>query len=128
MVYILVILLIYLGVLCRDMFSLMQQSIHSISDKKGDCWMCGIDYSDEELVTLKCDHRLHDKCYKGWRMIGKKVSPCCKETLDLELEDELIWEKHARLFASLIEYLRFMLVWQPMLLLMTAGIYHLFYD
>eukprot|EP00834_Sanchytrium_tribonematis_P005355 NODE_319_length_9908_cov_1.288001.p7 type:complete len:230 gc:universal NODE_319_length_9908_cov_1.288001:129-818(+) len=119
---------LYFGVLCRDMFVLLQQSIHSVSDKKGDCWMCGIDYTDEEFVQLKCNHKLHEKCYKGWKMIGKKVSPCCKENIDLTDDDELIWEKHARLFASLIEYMRFILVWQPLLLVLTAIIYHLFYD
>jgi len=72
----------------------------------------------EPVTTLDCTHRFHESCVRGWCIIGKKQTcPYCKEKVDLDKKFPTPWHKHDILYAQLLDALRYLLVWQPVIVL-----------
>ncbi|KAL3319472.1 hypothetical protein Ciccas_001865 [Cichlidogyrus casuarinus] len=72
---------------------------------------------DEELFTLNCSHSFHEKCIRGWCIIGKKdICPYCKEKVDLRHTFTNPWQKPHILYGNYLDLIRYMVGWQPIVL------------
>lgn len=61
-----------------------------------------------------------------WLIIGKKqVCPYCKEKVDLK---KLFnpWQRPHLLYGQLLDWLRYLLAWQPLILFIVQGINYMF--
>lgn len=71
----------------------------------------------ERTYKLSCDHVFHEFCIRGWCIVGKKqICPYCKEKVDLKLMFRNPWEKPHVLYGSLLEWIRWLIAWQPIIL------------
>lgn len=68
-------------------------------------------------------YRFHEFCIRGWYIIGKKQTcPYCKEKVDLKKMFCNPWEKPHILFGQLLDWIRWLVAWQPMILFLVQGI------
>ncbi|XP_030747252.1 RING finger protein 121 [Sitophilus oryzae] len=95
------------------------------------CAICGnrlLVSTDEEGVientySLSCGHVFHEFCIRGWCIVGKKqICPYCKEKVDLKKIFSNPWEKPHILFGNLLDMIRWLVAWQPMVLFLVQGI------
>ncbi|KAL1110082.1 hypothetical protein AAG570_008160 [Ranatra chinensis] len=95
------------------------------------CAVCGnklLVATDEEGVLentykLTCDHVFHEFCIRGWCIVGKKQTcPYCKEKVDLKKMFCNPWEKPHVLYGQLLDWLRWLVAWQPIILGLVQGI------
>ncbi|KAJ1733730.1 hypothetical protein LPJ61_001421 [Coemansia biformis] len=78
----------------------------------------------EPTHVLGCGHEFHAICIRGWCVVGKKDScPFCREKVDLETLKQNPWDRHELLYVTALEYMRFFVSWQPMTLLLLAGVF-----
>ncbi|KAJ2001304.1 hypothetical protein GGI04_003519 [Coemansia thaxteri] len=78
----------------------------------------------EPMHRLECGHEFHASCIRGWCVIGKKdMCPFCREKVDLELFKQNPWDKQELFYVAALEYMRFFISWQPLTLLLLAGVF-----
>lgn len=72
----------------------------------------------EKAITLTCGHRYHEYCIYGWCLVGKKqVCPFCREKVDTKaLFASLIFQRPHYLFGNLLDLIRYLIVWQPLII------------
>ncbi|KAI0243736.1 hypothetical protein L0F63_001361 [Massospora cicadina] len=81
---------------------------------------------DESIHKLDCQHEFHEKCIRGWCIIGKKHScPYCHEKVSLKALSHNPWDTQQELYLNLLDYLRYLIVWVPVLTLVISGSYRL---
>jgi len=84
------------------------------------------DTSDEEkAIRLSCGHEFHEYCIRGWVILGKQhTCPYCNEKVDTKLLGNHPWEKYNRMYAQLLDWLRYLVAWQPVILIAINGVTH----
>lgn len=72
----------------------------------------------EKTFTLTCGHTYHQYCIFGWCLVGKKqVCPFCREKVDLnKLFSSLPFQKPHYLYGNLLDFIRYLIAWQPVIL------------
>lgn len=134
---------LYFGVLGRDLSEICTERIAAhigyytasgIPNKhlgKNVCAVCGnpllIGENEvgviENTYKLSCDHVFHEYCIRGWCIIGKKQTcPYCKEKVDLKKLFCNPWEKPHMLYGQLLDFLRYLIAWQPVIFVFVQGI------
>lgn len=77
----------------------------------------------EDTYKLSCDHVFHEFCIRGWCIVGKKQTcPYCKEKVDLKKMFCNPWERPHVLYGQLLDWIRWLVAWQPFILLIVQGI------
>jgi len=83
------------------------------------CSICGgrVD-NDEGSCKLDCGHVYHDHCIRGWIIIGKKATcPYCKEKVETSSLTENPWNKADIMYSNFLDFFRYLLVWQPLIII-----------
>ena len=94
------------------------------------CAICGEKLCGDEVekqVKLPCDHEFHEFCIRGWSIIGKKETcPYCNEKVDLKKLYPHPWtlSRQDVLFSQLLDALRYLVVWQPVIIVIAKLINH----
>ncbi|XP_033103768.1 RING finger protein 121-like isoform X2 [Anneissia japonica] len=77
----------------------------------------------ERAYELGCSHRFHEFCIRGWCIVGKKqICPYCKEKVDLKRMFKNPWERPHVLYGQLLDWIRYLVAWQPIIILVVQGI------
>ncbi len=78
----------------------------------------GVD-DGEKSIQLSCKHIFHKDCLRGWLIVGKKdTCPTCSERVDLrQLYADKPWETRNIQWIQMLDFFRYLIVWQPALLL-----------
>lgn len=77
----------------------------------------------ENTFRLPCGHEFHEFCIRGWCIVGKKQTcPYCHEKVDLKRMFPNPWEKPHMMYAQLLDWLRWLVCWQPVVLVLVQGI------
>jgi len=77
----------------------------------------------ESTFTLPCGHIFHEFCIRGWCIVGKKQTcPYCKEKVDLKRLFPNPWQKPHMLYGNLLDWVRYLLAWQPIIVILVQGI------
>jgi len=77
----------------------------------------------ENTYKLTCGHEFHEFCIRGWCIVGKKQTcPYCHEKVDLKRMFPTPWEKPHVMYGQLLDWLRWLVCWQPVILLLVQGI------
>lgn len=77
----------------------------------------------ENTYKLTCEHVFHEFCIRGWCIVGKKQTcPYCKEKVDLKKMFRNPWQRPHVLFGQLLDWLRWLVAWQPLILFLVHGI------
>ena len=136
----------YTGVLCRDLIDFLATSMASsigyynkeglpTKHLKADiCAICGgyvvthqvstdrsseLDtFKPEQSIKLDCQHIFHEFCIKGWCSLGKKdFCPYCKEKVDQSAIENNPWQSKENMFGSFLDFIRYLVVWLPCVLI-----------
>ncbi|XP_042566335.1 RING finger protein 175 isoform X2 [Clupea harengus] len=95
------------------------------------CAVCGqkilVDVDEEGIIEdtyqLSCNHIFHEFCIRGWCIVGKKQTcPYCNEKVDLKRMMKNPWEKTHVLYGQLLDWLRYLVAWQPIIIGIVHGI------
>eukprot|EP00123_Amoebidium_parasiticum_P019700 comp31110_c0_seq1/m.47248 comp31110_c0_seq1/g.47248 ORF comp31110_c0_seq1/g.47248 comp31110_c0_seq1/m.47248 type:complete len:335 (-) comp31110_c0_seq1:162-1166(-) len=91
------------------------------------CAVCGEDMFEgpnkEREFSMPCMHRAHEHCLQGWYIVGKKdVCPYCKEKVDFSKLPRTPWQRQDAAFTVLLDMLRMLVAWQPLILLVIRGL------
>ncbi|CAF4995532.1 unnamed protein product, partial [Rotaria socialis] len=134
---------IYYGVLGRDMAESCTDRMaskigyYSASGlpkralESNTCAVCAnpilVQNNDEALIErtykLQCGHTFHEFCIRGWCIVGKKQTcPYCKEKVDLKRLFPNPWEKPHVLYGNLLDWIRYLVAWQPLILMVVQGV------
>ncbi|CAO3647107.1 unnamed protein product [Cunninghamella echinulata] len=71
-------------------------------------------FVDDPVHQLACKHVFHEKCIRGWCLVGKKdICPYCKEKVDLKQFKKNPWDTQQQLYLNLLDAVRYLVVWQP---------------
>ncbi|XP_068703457.1 E3 ubiquitin ligase Rnf121-like [Montipora foliosa] len=138
---------LYFGVLGRDFAEMCADKIASklgYTSKGGlpsrsletnICAVCGQelllqqaddDDAAERTYKLSCGHLFHEFCIRGWCIVGKKQTcPYCKEKVDLKRMFCNPWERPHVLFGQLLDWIRYLVVWQPVIIVLVQTIIYL---
>ncbi|RHZ74341.1 hypothetical protein Glove_226g36 [Diversispora epigaea] len=82
--------------------------------------------SNNTVYQLACRHVFHEECIRGWCLIGKKdICPYCKEKVDLKEFKTNPWDTQQQLYLSLLDGVRYLVVWQPIIFGTVQITYHL---
>merc|ERR1719370_71149 len=77
----------------------------------------------ENTFRLACGHEFHEFCIRGWCIVGKKQTcPYCHEKVDLKRMFPNPWEKPHVMYGQLLDWVRWLVCWQPVILLLVQGI------
>ena len=77
----------------------------------------------ETASKLNCGHVFHEFCIRGWCMVGKKETcPYCAERVDLKRLFPSPWERPHVLYGQLLDWIRYLVAWQPIILVVVQGI------
>lgn len=138
---------LYFGVLGRDCaevatdrMALVMGSGQRIRSTVNNCGICGnemkdyshlgeeADGSTERVVQLSCRHCFHDLCIRGWTMVGKKdICPVCNEKVELRsLYADRPWETRNLSWIQMLDAVRYIVVWNPIIFLVFTAVSHLF--
>ncbi|KAM7291359.1 RING finger protein 121 [Ixodes scapularis] len=80
----------------------------------------------EETYKLPCGHLFHEFCIRGWCIVGKKQTcPYCKEKVDLKRIFCNPWEKPHILYGNFLDFIRYLVVWQPMIIMCVQFVNHM---
>jgi len=78
---------------------------------------------NERVYTLSCNHSFHEFCIRGWVVVGKlQTCPYCKEKVDLKRMFKNPWEKPHLFFGQLLDWIRYLVAWQPLIITIVQGI------
>ncbi|KAK0160114.1 hypothetical protein PV328_007554 [Microctonus aethiopoides] len=81
----------------------------------------------ENTYKLSCEHVFHEFCIRGWCIVGKKQTcPYCKEKVDLKKMFCNPWERPHVLYGQLLDWIRWLVAWQPLILFLVQGINWIF--
>ncbi|XP_047126869.1 E3 ubiquitin ligase Rnf121 isoform X1 [Hydra vulgaris] len=98
------------------------------------CSVCGLELTlsnmedveeenKEKTYKLSCGHLFHEFCIRGWCIVGKKQTcPYCKEKVDLKRMFKNPWERPHLLFGQLLDWIRYFVVWLPIIVVSVRGI------
>ncbi|KAJ3585421.1 hypothetical protein NHX12_014140 [Muraenolepis orangiensis] len=95
------------------------------------CAVCGqqilVDLDQEGIIEdtyqLSCNHIFHEFCIRGWCIVGKKQTcPYCNEKVDMKKMMSNPWEKTHMLYGQLLDWLRYLVAWQPIIIGVVHGI------
>jgi len=135
---------LYYGVLGRDCASFCASYMASTmgySDKSGFpsrqlavnvCAICDgpmtrkeipEDSNEEKVLPLNCGHWFHEFCLRGWLLIGKRdTCAYCNEKVNLSDKQLGLlkhhWDKHAASFSVILDSLRYLIVFNPLIILL----------
>lgn len=132
---------LYFGVLWRDVAELCADRIATAFLFTGDlpqqvvfnvCSLCRSSLSEngiaiEKSHTLTCHHVFHESCIRGWTIVGKKdLCPVCKEKVDLTamFPRGNPWARKSVLWAHLLDAVRYLIVWNPLIMIFQIGRAH----
>lgn len=136
---------LYFGILTRDCAEVATDRIASalgtarrMAVSVRDCAICGGELQDahgnlepgqEASVQLSCKHIFHPDCIRGWLIVGKKQScPTCSEKVDMRaLYANKPWETRNLSWIQMLDMVRYMVVWQPTILVALHIIFHIFH-
>ncbi|XP_037933915.1 RING finger protein 121 [Teleopsis dalmanni] len=77
----------------------------------------------ENTYKLSCNHVFHEFCIRGWCIVGKKQTcPYCKEKVDLKKMFCNPWERPHVLYGRLLDWIRWLVAWQPLIFFIVQGI------
>ncbi|KAL5012036.1 hypothetical protein ScPMuIL_010587 [Solemya velum] len=77
----------------------------------------------EKTFRLSCGHTFHEYCIRGWCIVGKRQTcPYCKEKVDLKRMFPGPWERPHVLYGNLLDWIRYLVAWQPVIILLVQGI------
>ncbi|XP_034187311.1 E3 ubiquitin ligase Rnf121 isoform X2 [Osmia lignaria lignaria] len=77
----------------------------------------------ENTYKLSCEHVFHEFCIRGWCIVGKQQTcPYCKEKVDLKKMFCNPWERPHVLYGQLLDWIRWSIAWQPLILFLVQGI------
>ena len=77
----------------------------------------------EDTFRLSCGHEFHEFCIRGWCIVGKKQTcPYCHEKVDLKRMFPNPWEKPQVMYGQLLDWVRWLVCWQPVILVLVQGI------
>ncbi len=82
------------------------------------CAICcdTLDSVAEEVITLPtCGHVFHSFCIRGWRIVGKRECPSCREKVELQHVFVQPWEKQSVLWSHVLDVTRYLIVWNPLI-------------
>jgi len=137
---------LYFGVLVRDCAEMCTDQIHArmgyVRRKDDDeragsyvpynvCTLCGDELRptvgeaehDQEpemrVFQLECKHEFHEFCIRGWTIVGKKDScpTCCEKVSLKDVLGSSPWQSQSVMWAQLLDVLRYMVVWNPLILI-----------
>ncbi|KAJ2803513.1 hypothetical protein H4R20_002863 [Coemansia guatemalensis] len=78
----------------------------------------------EPTHKLGCGHEFHACCIRGWCVVGKKdTCPFCLEKVNLARFKKNPWDTQEMHYVSALEYMRFLVGWQPLALMLLAGVF-----
>jgi len=81
------------------------------------CCICGDQYQTDDAIKLNCKHMFHEWCIRGWTIVGKKdTCPYCSEKVRLRELFTQPWEKPGVIWAQLMDALRYLIVWNPIIM------------
>ncbi|XP_034933622.1 RING finger protein 121 isoform X2 [Chelonus insularis] len=81
----------------------------------------------ENTYKLSCEHVFHEFCIRGWCIVGKKQTcPYCKEKVDLKKMFCNPWERPHVLYGQLLDWIGWLVAWQPLILFLVQGINWMF--
>lgn len=134
---------LYFGILGRDAAEVASDRMASqmafgrrLAVNPRTCGLCQKDLEDfshvggeapaEPTIQLGCKHVFHELCIKGWTMVGKKdVCPTCMEKVDLKaLYADRPWETRNLQWISMLDFVRYMVVWNPIILFVLHLLLH----
>ncbi|XP_012286177.1 RING finger protein 121 isoform X2 [Orussus abietinus] len=134
---------LYFGVLGRDIAEICADkmashigyytpgSMPTRTLESGVCAVCGnkllVSEHEEGVIEntykLSCEHVFHEFCIRGWCIVGKKQTcPYCKEKVDLKKMFRNPWERPHVLYGQLLDWLRWLMAWLPLILFLVQGI------
>lgn len=135
---------LYYGVMSRDLAEICTEKMAAsigyykcdkgIPDKhleKDVCAVCGnkllVAVGEEGVLEdtfrLSCGHEFHEFCIRGWCIVGKKQTcPYCHEKVDLQRMFPNPWEKSHQMYGQLLDWVRWLVCWQPIILVLVQGI------
>ncbi|KHN74264.1 RING finger protein [Toxocara canis] len=98
------------------------------------CAVCGnhLDAENSEgeseaTYRLSCSHVFHEFCIRGWCVVGKQQTcPYCKEKVDLKRMFKNPWEKPHLFFGQLLDWIRYLVAWQPLIVTFVQGVNKVF--
>jgi len=95
------------------------------SDDTNGARYSGLD-DGEKSIQLSCKHIFHKDCLRGWLIVGKKdTCPTCSERVDLrQLYADKPWETRNIQWIQMLDFFRYMIVWQPALLVVMHFVLH----
>jgi len=77
----------------------------------------------EKIFELTCKHQYHEFCIRGWTIIGKKdTCPYCSEKVNLKSMLRNPWDQ-SLLWGQVLDALRYLIVWNPVILLVVRLVY-----
>ncbi len=82
------------------------------------CAICcdTLDSVVEKAITLPtCGHVFHSFCIRGWRIVGKRECPSCREKVELQHVFVQPWEKQSVLWSYVLDVTRYLVVWNPLI-------------
>ncbi|ORX54977.1 hypothetical protein DM01DRAFT_319030 [Hesseltinella vesiculosa] len=84
-------------------------------------------FADDAVHQLACKHVFHEKCIRGWCLVGKKdICPYCKEKVDLKQFKKNPWDTQQQLYLNLLDGVRYLVVWQPIIFGLVQLAYYIF--
>uniref|UniRef100_K1QUG7 Uncharacterized protein n=1 Tax=Magallana gigas TaxID=29159 RepID=K1QUG7_MAGGI len=95
------------------------------------CGICGnqilVENNEDAIIEntckLGCDHVFHEFCIRGWCIVGKKQTcPYCKEKVDLKRMFPSPWDRPDILYGNLLDWIRYLVAWQPIIIILVQGI------
>ncbi|CEF67845.1 Zinc finger, RING-type domain and Zinc finger, RING/FYVE/PHD-type domain and Domain of unknown function DUF2040 domain-containing protein [Strongyloides ratti] len=102
--------------ICGDRLNLTGQLLRT--DKDFD------DENDVEAVhALSCQHLFHEYCLRGFVIVGKMATcPYCKEKINYSTTFKNPWEKPHLLYGQFLDWVRYLVVWQPLIVIIVQGV------
>ena len=78
---------------------------------------------EERVVKLKCGHEFHEFCLRGWMIVGKHTAcPNCGEKVNIRsILGMTPWESQGVVWSQLLDALRYLIVWNPIIFMLTQG-------
>ncbi|EGG23123.1 hypothetical protein DFA_05253 [Cavenderia fasciculata] len=81
----------------------------------------------KKSCKLECGHMFHLWCIKGWYLIGKHDHcPNCNEKVDIKSLSTNPWEKTDFAWGILLDVVRFLIAWNPLVIMVSKGIIYVF--
>ncbi|KYQ92945.1 hypothetical protein DLAC_05544 [Tieghemostelium lacteum] len=90
-------------------------------------WVMNKLFSKKPVELPGCKHVFHEWCIRGWSLVGKKnMCPHCNEKVNLRELSDNPWEKQTFIWGSLLDSVRYLVVWNPIILYLIQWLVYLF--